>query len=1018
VALVFSLSALCCQTVYADVVEDFQKNLTAEEKAWQAAHPEITLGFNPEIEPILIVGEDGHLTGMLVDIYDELEPLLGIKVNIEVGSWPEIIKKVRDGEIDGFLVSGEPLARSIGQLTTNHISTGKPTIFARKNAPFEINSLKDLAGKRISVLKKVYVVEQILKPYKDEIEVIEAASALEMLTLVLEGKADVAFGLHHNNFLINQHALHGIKPVFYDHEHHTRATASIRAEWPEFVSIMNKALDTVGRIRINEISQKWITSERILVLAAEDKAWLEAHKYIRLGVGFLGAPFEYLDATKNYSGVSSDYVRILNKRLHISMRPVRGLSWPEVMEKVKAGEIDVLPAVTPTAELSAFFHFTKPYIEIPLVILMRDEADIVSSIDDLQDKSIAVIKAYATEDLFNTEYPDHQPVLVNNIEEALHAVSEGRADAFVGNLVSVTYVTKKLGITNLQVVGTTPHNFALAFAVRKDWPELVTVLDRTLAAFSSLEKKDIQARWLNVRVEKQLDYSLVWKLLLGASLIFIIFAYRNRWLAREVATRVRTEMVLKVAKESAEKANRAKSIFLANMSHELRTPLNAILGFSEMLGRDPDNTPSQLEKLTIINRSGGHLLGMINDVLDLSKIEAGHIELEPEPGDLQHLLHDIGDMFRLRAETKALEFNQQLQSDLPAYLLLDVGKLRQVLINLLGNAIKFTDAGNVTLRVNAKSLSDGNWCVRFEIEDTGAGIPADKVDTIFEPFVQSGHSPARQQGTGLGLAISQKFIQLMGGEITVESTPNKGSLFHFEIPAEATDEAPTTQTEQRVVGLATNEPEWRILVVEDEADNRLLLRSLLEAVGFSVREAVNGEEAIQQFQDWQPQLIWMDMRMPVMDGYEATRHIRQLPDGKQVKILALTASAYQEQEQRILAAGCEAVLHKPYNETEIFSAMAEHLGLHYIYEEDEDLLKQLAVSKPVLEDLQGLPNEWLDEFLTTVRLGDTETMLSLTKTLPATESETKAKLEHCIREFQLQYLTGLLEEKTGTTKKV
>ncbi len=497
-------------------------------------------------------------------------------------------------------------------------------------------------------------------------------------------------------------------------------------------------------------------------------------------------------------------------------------------------------------------------------------------------------------------------------------------------------------------------------------------------------------------------------------LMFVFWIWRLR---TEMEWRKQTEMELLRAKQKAETANQAKSIFLANMSHELRTPLSAVLGFSDLMARDPETNQKQSENLSVIKRSGQHLLGLINDVLDMSKIEAGHTELEPEPGDLHYLLDDISNIFSLRAETNNLAFHLERHTDLPQYVTLDVGKLRQVLINLLGNAVKFTGTGSVTLRAYANTLSDHNWRLHFEIEDTGPGIPAKERVTIFDPFAQTGHSPDKHKGTGLGLAISRQFIQLMGGDITMKSTLGEGSLFRFEIPAEASDEAPTSQIEQRVVGLAANEPEWRILIVEDEADNRLLLRRLLESVGFHNRIAVNGEEAIEQFKDWQPHLIWMDMRMPVMDGYEATRRIRELPNSKEVKILALTASAFKEQEEEMLTAGCNAVFYKPYSESDIFNAMAEHLSLQYVYEEDSDLIHQQSLSGLELKDLQNLPDEWLDEFLTAARTGDTKEMLSLTNALDAEYAETKAKLDHCINDFQLQYLIKILEENRGTTDK-
>ena len=392
---------------------------------------------------------------------------------------------------------------------------------------------------------------------------------------------------------------------------------------------------------------------------------------------------------------------------------------------------------------------------------------------------------------------------------------------------------------------------------------------------------------------------------------------------------------LKLAKEAAESASRSKATFLANMSHELRTPLNAILGFAQLMLYDQDLNEQNQSDLQIICNSGHHLLTMINDILEMSKLEAGGIFLREQECDLTDIIDTAKDMLHLKALEKKLDFEVIIHPHTPRLIYTDEGKLRQILINLVGNAIKFTDLGHVYVRVFVQN----NLHLYFEVEDTGSGISDSEMATLFQPFVQTDSGRRSQEGTGLGLSISYNYVHLMGGQMSVSSKVGKGSTFSFYIPLKPleSNNSESIRSSNRVVGLQSNQTNYRILIAEDIRLNRQLLTRILTPLGVEVREVNNGIEAIAVWQSWSPHLIWMDARMPMLNGSEAASAIRaieaerNIPDAERVKMIALTASLVNSQEEDLSTYGFDGFVTKPFTEDLVFEEMARHLNLQYVY---------------------------------------------------------------------------------------
>ncbi|MBE7379793.1 MAG: response regulator [Leptolyngbya sp. SIO1E4] len=545
------------------------------------------------------------------------------------------------------------------------------------------------------------------------------------------------------------------------------------------------------------------------------------------------------------------------------------------------------------------------------------------------------------------------------------------------------------------------------------------------------------------------------------------FALLEQKVNMRTAELAESNQQLAAAKEKAETANLTKSRFIANMSHELRTPLNAILGFTQLMQRSAQSTALQRTHLDIINRSGEHLLSLINDVLAISKIEAGHITLLETRFDLYRVLQTLEDLFRIEADAKGLTLQVMRSPHLPRYLQADVGKLRQILMNLLSNALKFTQRGSVVLRVSeleapdradmdrdviASTVASPRSLVadpisiqpapkkgtqgtplwfRFEVEDTGPGVAPEQQEHLFEAFMHADAGHPCQAGIGLGLAICRDYSQLMGGRIDLQVTETPGALFRVELPMQLAAAQPDTPP-CRVVGLAAHQPPLRILVVDDQPVDRQLLKELLSSVGFQVRTAEDGTAAIANYRCWQPHLIWMDMNMPVLDGYEVTQRIRAMqhedpgawvhepespppshpssPCSPPLKIIALTASAFEADRAKILAAGCDDCVHKPYQAQEIFNVLAEHLGVTYRYQTDERSdWGNLDLRSPPLWEMSA---DWIQELQQASIEADRDWLIQLIAQVPQSCSDLKGHLTQLVDQLDFDALVELAETQT------
>jgi len=940
-------------------------NLNTAEKAWLKAHPVIRVSSEADYYPFdFRINEKP--TGYSIDYVELLAERLGIRIEYVRDTWDNLLKKTQNKEID--------LIHSLFNYPSDrerylHFSKPYKAVFTAiivREDTTDIRSVADLAERKIAVIKGDSVDEalKVVHPNAENIPYDQYSDALRAVSF---GSVDAfVTELPVASYHIRSLSLTNLKIAAEAStlgNRDQRYRLAVRKDWQQLIPILEKAMDTLTADELKQLDDRWVALPepsivKVLQLSAEEKDWLAKHPKLTLGYDIEWPPIEFTNSEGHYSGITADVFAHIKELLNVELESLSPRSWSEMLDASKQGNVDILSALTHSQERSKFLNFTSPYLKIPIVIVTRKEESFIVGIEELQGKRVAVGKNYYSHVILENKHPDIELLVVNDVQEGLLAVNQKRAFAFIGGLAVVGHVIGHSGLSEVKVSGETPYQYELAIGTRKDEPILAGLMQKALDAIPQEDRNAIFRKWFSVTYEHKVDYALIWQMLFAVMLVLLAFVFWNRKLVGLNQQLVIAKEGEQKARLAAESANTSKSTFLANMSHELRTPLNAILGFSQIMQNKEGRSKDDRQTLDIINRSGDYLLQLINDVLDMSKIEAGQMGLETEDLDLEALVRDVTDIIRVRAEAKGLKLTVEENAQFSKSIHGDSAKLRQIFINLLSNAVKFTDTGTVSLYLNTQSNQHNYITLYCEVRDSGPGIDKINLERIFLPFEQLASS-ITQQGTGLGLSITRQFVELMNGTISVENKPEGGAVFKFTVQVETTKNKAKTETKPRlhkVIGLEPDQSEYRILVAEDHPFNQLLLKTLLTSVGFNVRVANNGLQAVELFEQWQPHFIWMDLRMPVMDGMTAIQKIRALPTGNQVKISLLTASALQEQMVGCLDKGADDVLYKPYKQQELFACMAKHIGVRYLYEQEVGDLQTSRIVELTVDAFNLIPS--------------------------------------------------------------
>ena len=910
------------QLLGRSTVEGYDVQLDENDRQWLRSKRVLRLGVSgSDYPPFEVTRNHDELEGITADYAQLIAQLLNIPIEVQrYGTREAAMEALKYDALDLLGTSNNFEAADPELILSGSYAEDQPMLVTR----LEERMPEDLAGKRIAMVDD-YLPARTVETFYPGASLQRYPSALDALGAVAYGQDDVYLGdLISASYLINNNYLNDVQlmgPSGLDANPFGFALARDNLRLKE---IIDKALAAIPLDQRAAIDQRWSAgkvnrlSQSRVNLSASEQQWLDRHPQVNIGVVENFAPLTFFNAEGQFSGLTAQLLTLISQRSGLNFNVLRGRSLDQQIQRLKAGEIDVLPAIIPATEGVSDLHFTSPYVTNPYTLVSANTPDSPKSLDDLAGKRLAIYHSHPVRAFIKARVPDVHMVDVDDPAQGLELVMNGQADAAVSSLFVTRYLIARYYQGRLRISSTVGDEPArIAMATEHGALELQSILNKALLSISPEEMDGLVARWGNELVMDDSYWlrhrpAILQAFAVAAALLLLALGW-IAWQRRQIRQRQQWLQQLQDAKDAADDANRAKTTFLATMSHEIRTPMNALIGMLELAGVRAKEGVADSSALEVASTAAQQILALIGDILDIARIESGHLTLTPERVNLHKLVASVCRVFEGLAREKDLTWRVDLDARSDRDVLIDPTRLKQALSNLLSNAIKFTHAGEVSLTLRVVPGISGHLAVAVHIEDTGIGISAVDQQRLFKPFVQADNShQSGRKGSGLGLVISRTLCEMMGGRLVLGSVLGRGTQADISLSLVALKALPPSDAADS--GLAPSTRPLTILVVDDYPANRLLLNRQLSYLGHRVIDAEDGEQGFELWRAHEFDVVISDCNMPGLSGYELASAIRDEERAYGLSptlILGFTANAQPEEKIRCLDAGMDDCLFKP-----------------------------------------------------------------------------------------------------------